>query len=36
MSDAYAAYCQQAHDAGEGEQDIASIYKRIVTPPTAD
>jgi 3-hydroxyisobutyrate dehydrogenase-like beta-hydroxyacid dehydrogenase len=33
MSDGYAAYCQQAHDVGEGDQDIAAIYKRIVAPP---
>ena len=33
MGDAYATYCQQAHEAGEGGQDIAAIYKRIVSPP---
>ena len=33
MSDGYAAYCQQAHDVGEGDQDIAAVYKRIVAPP---
>ena len=33
ISDGYAAYCQQAHDVGEGDQDIAAIYKRIVAPP---
>ncbi len=36
MGDAYATYCQQAHDAGDGGQDIAAIYKRIVTPPMSD
>jgi 3-hydroxyisobutyrate dehydrogenase-like beta-hydroxyacid dehydrogenase len=30
VSDAYATYCQEAHDAGDGDQDIASVYKRIV------
>ena len=28
-SGAYLAYCEQAHDAGEGGEDIAALYKRI-------
>jgi 3-hydroxyisobutyrate dehydrogenase len=36
MSDGYAAYCRQAHDAGEGGEDIAAIYKRIIAPPASD
>ncbi len=36
MGDGYASYCQQAHDAGDGDQDIAAIYKQIVSPPAPD
>jgi 3-hydroxyisobutyrate dehydrogenase-like beta-hydroxyacid dehydrogenase len=32
MTDGFLAYCQQAKHAGEGHQDIAAIYKRIVAP----
>jgi 3-hydroxyisobutyrate dehydrogenase-like beta-hydroxyacid dehydrogenase len=29
MAEGYASYCLQAHDAGDGGEDIAAIYKRI-------
>ena len=32
MTDAFVAYCRQAHEAGDGGEDIAAIYKRVVTP----
>ena len=28
MTDAFAEYCRQAHDAGDGGEDIAALYKR--------
>jgi hypothetical protein len=35
MTDAFVAYCRQAHDVGEGDEDSAALYKRIVAgPPT--
>ncbi|MCX6363969.1 MAG: NAD(P)-binding domain-containing protein [Actinobacteria bacterium] len=33
MTDAFVAYCRQAHEAGEGGEDIAALYKRIVPRP---
>jgi 3-hydroxyisobutyrate dehydrogenase-like beta-hydroxyacid dehydrogenase len=33
--DAYLAYCEQAGAAGDGEQDIAALFKRIPAPPEA-
>ena len=33
MGDGYASCCQQAHDAGDGDQDIAATYEQIVSPP---
>jgi 3-hydroxyisobutyrate dehydrogenase-like beta-hydroxyacid dehydrogenase len=30
VMDAFIEYCRAAHDAGEGGQDIAAIYKRMV------
>jgi 3-hydroxyisobutyrate dehydrogenase-like beta-hydroxyacid dehydrogenase len=33
MADGYAAYCRRVHDAGDGGEDIAAIYKRIAAPP---
>ena len=33
MSGGFLDYCRQAHDAGEGGQDIAAVYKRIVAEP---
>jgi 3-hydroxyisobutyrate dehydrogenase-like beta-hydroxyacid dehydrogenase len=36
MTDGFLTYCHQAHDAGEGGQDIAAIYKRIVAPSVPD
>lgn len=30
------SYCQQAHDASEGEEDIDAIFKRIVAPLASD
>jgi 3-hydroxyisobutyrate dehydrogenase-like beta-hydroxyacid dehydrogenase len=35
MTDAFVAYCGQAHDAGEGGEDIAALMKRIAAPPAA-
>jgi 3-hydroxyisobutyrate dehydrogenase-like beta-hydroxyacid dehydrogenase len=31
--DAFLDYCEQAHDAGDGGQDIAALYKRVIEPP---
>lgn len=36
MAEGFLSYCQQSHDAGEGGEDIATIYKRIVVPPPPD
>ena len=33
LTDAFVAYCRQAHEAGEGVEDIAAVYKRILAPP---
>lgn len=32
MTDAFARYCRQAHDAGEGGEDIAALFKRAAGP----
>lgn len=36
MTDGFLRYCQQAHDASEGGEDIAAIFKRIVAAPASD
>ena len=33
---AFVDYCRQAHDAGEGGEDIAALFKRIAAPPGSD
>jgi 3-hydroxyisobutyrate dehydrogenase-like beta-hydroxyacid dehydrogenase len=33
--DAFLDYCEQAHVAGDGAQDIAAIYKRVAAPRRA-
>ena len=33
---AFVDYCRQAHDAGEGGEDIAALFKRIAAPPGGD
>ena len=33
ITDAFVDYCRQAHEAGEGGEDIAALYKRILAPP---
>ena len=30
---AFVEYCRQAHDAGEGGEDIAALFKRMASPP---
>ena len=32
MADGYAAYCRQVHEAGDGGEDIAAIFKRVAAP----
>jgi 3-hydroxyisobutyrate dehydrogenase-like beta-hydroxyacid dehydrogenase len=34
MADGYVAYCRQVHDAGDGGEDIAAIFKRVAAPAT--
>jgi len=34
--DGFVAYCRQAHDAGEGGEDMVAIYKRIVSRPATE
>ena len=29
MADGYLSYCRQVHEAGDGGEDIAAIFKRI-------
>jgi 3-hydroxyisobutyrate dehydrogenase-like beta-hydroxyacid dehydrogenase len=36
MTDAFVAYCRQAHDAGEGGEDIAALFKRVAASPGSD
>ncbi len=36
MTDAFVAYCRQAHEAGEGGEDIAALYKRLRLRPPGD
>ena len=36
MTDAFVAYCRQAHEAGEGGEDIAALYKRLGVRPLVD
>ena len=33
---AFVDYCRQAHDAGEGGEDIAALFKRVAAPPGSD
>jgi 3-hydroxyisobutyrate dehydrogenase-like beta-hydroxyacid dehydrogenase len=33
---AFVDYCRQAHEAGEGGEDIAALFKRIAAPPGRD
>jgi 3-hydroxyisobutyrate dehydrogenase-like beta-hydroxyacid dehydrogenase len=33
MTGAFVGYCRQAHDAGDGGEDIAAIFKRVKRPP---
>ena len=33
VTDAFVAYCRQAQEAGEGGEDVAAIYKRILPRP---
>ncbi len=32
MADGYLSYCRQVHEAGDGAEDIAAIFKRIGAP----
>ena len=34
MADGYLSYCRQVHEAGDGGEDIAAIFKRIAAPPS--
>jgi 3-hydroxyisobutyrate dehydrogenase-like beta-hydroxyacid dehydrogenase len=32
MADGYVTYCRQVHDAGDGGEDIAAVFKRVAAP----
>jgi 3-hydroxyisobutyrate dehydrogenase-like beta-hydroxyacid dehydrogenase len=36
MTGAFVAYCRQAHNAGEGGEDVAALIKRVAAPPGGD
>jgi len=33
---AFVDYCRQAHEAGEGGEDIAALFQRVAAPPGSD